>query len=441
MPAHHPPELSAEHRLAFHKLFEAVFGFAWKALDRYGLSQADRDDIAQNVAIAALRRWPTYRESCGTPGQWLWGIVRNEHRVFLRAQGRQPLLAGAELHDVPSGGATPEESASLHDLADHLLSVLPIEERRVVVLYEVVGLTYREIGALEGISKSEAHDRHHAGMLALAAAVERGEGRKLRGVALPIALADLSGGDLGAEPPPALREDAWRRAAVALGLDPAKESVPPEGGLRRGEPSFARDGAALPSTRPPRAGWAWVRRLAPTILALISGLTAAPALQRCAHPPEEALASAPASGVASAAAFAGASSPSVTMGAPPPSPPAEGPTMGAPPPNPRAEGWRGKPTHAPAPATSATAIPALEAAPVVDADNAAAVSEQAAMDAVRTALRSKEPAQALDAIAAYARRFPQAQYAPSRERLRGEACAMLRSDAGTATTDERCAGQ
>ena len=128
--------------------------------------------------------------------------------------------AGDELLEVPSDAPSPEEGAALHDLADHLLSTLPVEQRRVVMLHEVVGLTYREIAALEGISKSEAHDRHRTGMRALAAAAYRDDDRHRSGFALlPIALADLAGGadEGGAAPPREVYEGAWQRAAADLG--------------------------------------------------------------------------------------------------------------------------------------------------------------------------------------------------------------------------------
>ena len=176
------PGPDAEHQLAVRKVFDAVFLFAWRALDRRGLSSADQEDIAQNVAVAVLQRWSTYREDCGTPGQWLWGIVRCERLAFLRAQARRPVLVGDDMLDVPSEGPSPEESASLHRLGDHLLATLPIPERRAVTLYEIVGLTYREIAAFEGISKSEAHERHQTGMRALAGAAVRSGDRALRSV-------------------------------------------------------------------------------------------------------------------------------------------------------------------------------------------------------------------------------------------------------------------
>ena len=219
MPTDRPSQPGAEHRLAVRKLFDAVFTFAWRALDRSGVSAVDREDIAQNVAIAALRRWPTYRERSGTPGQWLWGIVRNEHRMFLRAQGRQPILAGDDLLDFPSEAPDPERGASLHDLADQLLAMLPIDQRRVKRHHEIVGLTYREIAAFEGISKSEAHERHKTGLQALSAATFPGDVSKRRSAAAPLALFR------GSEPSPQARDAAWQRSAVRLGLpSPAPRS-------------------------------------------------------------------------------------------------------------------------------------------------------------------------------------------------------------------------
>jgi RNA polymerase sigma factor (sigma-70 family) len=149
-------------------LFNAVLAFAWKALGRYGLSDADRKDLAQDVAIAAFRRRMSYRAERGSPRQWLSGIARREAKRFLRVQRRQPwLVADDKLPDMPDGALTPEEALSRRDLIDHRLAMLVPEERRAVVLMEIDDLTLREVAARERISPSTAYERHQRGMAAL----------------------------------------------------------------------------------------------------------------------------------------------------------------------------------------------------------------------------------------------------------------------------------
>ena len=120
-----PPE---EDALAPRLLFQTTVALVWRALERTRLTPADRDDIAQNVALRAFRRRSTYRPKRGNLEQWLSGILRNEIRRYLKAQGRQPPLLPAPFDvplDTPSEAPTPEESVSLSELADQTFAFLP----------------------------------------------------------------------------------------------------------------------------------------------------------------------------------------------------------------------------------------------------------------------------------------------------------------------------
>jgi RNA polymerase sigma-70 factor, ECF subfamily len=154
--------------LAQRMLLDAVLTVVWKALGRHRLSDADREDLAQNVAIAAFRRRLSYRAERGSPGQWISGIVRREVKRFRHIQQRQPwLVADDALPDASDGALTPEEDSSRRDLIDHGLAMLVPEERRAVILVEVDDLTFREVADRERISASTAYERHRRGMAAL----------------------------------------------------------------------------------------------------------------------------------------------------------------------------------------------------------------------------------------------------------------------------------
>jgi RNA polymerase sigma factor (sigma-70 family) len=162
------PRARIEAQQAQRALFNAVLAFAWKTLGRYGLTDADRKDLAQDVAIAAFRRRLSYCAERGNPRQWLSGIARREVKRFLRVQRRQPWLAADdELPDTRDGALTPEEDMSRRDLIDHRLAMLVPEVRRAVILVEIDDLTLREVGGRERISASTAYERHRRGMAAL----------------------------------------------------------------------------------------------------------------------------------------------------------------------------------------------------------------------------------------------------------------------------------
>src|ERR1700690_3554858 len=88
----------AERRLATIKFFRAVFRFAMDALARCNLPEREREDVAQEVVIAAWQAWPRDETHRGTRRRWLWGIVRRQVASFVRARRRQPPLV-AGVHD------------------------------------------------------------------------------------------------------------------------------------------------------------------------------------------------------------------------------------------------------------------------------------------------------------------------------------------------------
>ena len=244
--------------LAQRMLFNAVLAIVWKALDRHGFSDADRKDLAQDVAIAAFRRHLSYRAERGSPGQWLSGIVRREVKRFLRVQNRQPwFAAGDDLPDTPDGTATPEDEVSRRDLAEHVFAMLPAAERRVVILVELDHLTFREVAERERISPSTAYERHQRGMAALRDAAARSKEHGLHAVfPFPIAAAAIFGAEGGSGPPPELEEQAWQRAVVELGLANLPELGPPESSPSPAETSSPRADPGVRGASPRRRRWA-----------------------------------------------------------------------------------------------------------------------------------------------------------------------------------------
>jgi RNA polymerase sigma factor (sigma-70 family) len=157
-------------------LFDAVLAIVRKALERHLLSDADREDLAQEVAVVAWRRHSTYRSDRGNPEQWLSGIVRREVKRFLRMERKQPWFAAGDDLRVPAATSNPEDHLSQRDLAEHLLSMLAPGVARVVILVELHGLTFREAATREHISPSTAYEQYQRGMAALREAAERTEG-------------------------------------------------------------------------------------------------------------------------------------------------------------------------------------------------------------------------------------------------------------------------
>lgn len=114
----------------------------------------DAEDAVQDAYLRALRHFGGFRGGDGRA--WMLAIVRNVCHTLLRRRKRDALDAEftEELHsgavetDDPEAamlrGATQE---SVRDALDHL----PVEFREVIVLRELQGLSYREIGEVAGI--------------------------------------------------------------------------------------------------------------------------------------------------------------------------------------------------------------------------------------------------------------------------------------------------
>jgi RNA polymerase sigma factor (sigma-70 family) len=230
----------AEYRLAVHALFGYVHTLVWGFLDRHRVPAGDRYDLVQDVVLDALRLRSRYRAEAGTPGQWLGGIATNHVRAYWRKRAREP-TPFAELPDIPSKAPTPEDIVD----KERLLSTLPPVQRRVVLFHEELGLNFREIAAVMGLSKSKVERLHKAALAALAATVEA-SGEPSADVASILAVASLDDLPVTAPPPEAVAR-AWERvvaegladdfADFAANLEPPPSSGPRPRGLGAAPPA------------------------------------------------------------------------------------------------------------------------------------------------------------------------------------------------------------
>lgn len=232
--AHRKAPLDVDEQRAFRLVHEAVYNRVWVALARHGIPVRapfdDRHDVAQNIILAAYRRWRTYRDDLGTPGTWLGGIILNEVRAHRRRLTRQPLLMVDDHHaDRADPAPSQEERVYFHELrgrAHELYDKLDPDVRRIFVAHEFDGLTFKEIADIEDISTTRAFQIHAQALRELRAAVARAaRDQRLHGVLpLPIALATFLHADR--EVPDVLREQqevARRRAEDALGFSRSPE--------------------------------------------------------------------------------------------------------------------------------------------------------------------------------------------------------------------------
>jgi RNA polymerase sigma-70 factor (ECF subfamily) len=159
-PADDPQERNLEDLVHRH------LDFVWRLLRRLGLSEADAEDAAQQVLLVVAGKLGEIEP--GKARTFLYGIAlrvasnaRRGQRRSLRAGQEQSALAAAQ---CPPGGGVPwpDELAELgraQALLDELLSELPEELARVLVLAEIEQCTVPEIAELEGVPVGTAASR------------------------------------------------------------------------------------------------------------------------------------------------------------------------------------------------------------------------------------------------------------------------------------------
>jgi RNA polymerase sigma-70 factor (ECF subfamily) len=121
----------------------------------------DRSAAEEVTAVAferALRRRSSFAPERGSARGWLFGIARNAAYDELRRRGRTEPVAEPEQRSAPAGDTTAETAVRRATIAA-ALATLDAEERELVRLKFDAGLVNAEIGAVLGISESNAGTR------------------------------------------------------------------------------------------------------------------------------------------------------------------------------------------------------------------------------------------------------------------------------------------
>lgn len=101
----------------------------------------EADDLIQDTLERALARLQQWRDG-DNPRKWLFSILHNLHIDGLRRKSRRPPHVGLESLGVDQS-APAADGASGRDL-DRALQLLTVEQRQVVLLIGLEGLSYAE---------------------------------------------------------------------------------------------------------------------------------------------------------------------------------------------------------------------------------------------------------------------------------------------------------
>lgn len=131
---------------AFRAVVESHGSHVARTLRYLGVPAADLDDAVQEVFMVAHRRWHELADRDDL-GAWLRRVALNVARNARRARLRSPLVPMAlppELEDLRS----PDTDTNARQLRQRLLALLehlPEDERAALVLFEIEGLSMKDV--------------------------------------------------------------------------------------------------------------------------------------------------------------------------------------------------------------------------------------------------------------------------------------------------------
>jgi len=152
---------------AFNQLVDSYQDIAYSVACRVLGHAEAAADATQDAFLAAYRALPAFRG--GSFKAWLLRIVTNACYDQLRLRKRRPQISLDDLAEDPDyasalsdPGETPEDALLREDLAQALgaaIAKLPFEQRIVLVLSDVQGMSYEEISASTGASLGTVKSR------------------------------------------------------------------------------------------------------------------------------------------------------------------------------------------------------------------------------------------------------------------------------------------
>ncbi len=143
---------------SFRSLVERYQRPLWSLVRNLTPPDTDHEGVSQEVFLAAFRRLPWFDPQRAMFSTWLFTIARNRCRNEL---ARRRPVTGIELPEVvdprsPDLAATETE---LFRQLDAALNLLPFEQRTAFVLAEMQGLSYEEVGRIEGVGLGTVKSR------------------------------------------------------------------------------------------------------------------------------------------------------------------------------------------------------------------------------------------------------------------------------------------
>lgn len=165
---------TASDREAFRQLYQ-TYGPRVKAyMLKQGADSATAEELAQETLLTVWRKAPLFAGDRGNATTWIFSIARNLRIDRLRREGVWQELPQAH-ESIASDEPAPDEAVSGRQRQERVqaaLAVLPAEQREVIELAYIEGLSHSEIAARLSIPAGTVKSRMRLAYDRLRVAVE-----------------------------------------------------------------------------------------------------------------------------------------------------------------------------------------------------------------------------------------------------------------------------
>jgi RNA polymerase sigma-70 factor (ECF subfamily) len=131
----------------------------------------EAEDVTQHVFAKLMTVLPKYQERTVPFAAWILRVARNVAVDHMRQRRAIPCEEVRELDERKDHGEAQQISLTLREALDSL----PDDQRQVLVLRHVVGLTPGEIAGCLGKTEPSVHGLHHRGRGSMRSALMAGE--------------------------------------------------------------------------------------------------------------------------------------------------------------------------------------------------------------------------------------------------------------------------
>jgi len=212
---------------SWEELYRERFGYVWHVLHRLGVPLRHREDVAQEVFMAAHRSLPSFDASRPIL-PWLHGIAFHVAKRYLAlARHHREVLMDEEV-ERPDSARDPERLAEAEqdrELLIELMQAIDVDRRVVLAMHDLDGIAMIHVARELRISLSAGYKRLETARRELTAAAARHDAKERRTaklgavVAVPFDLTTFLDADRHVpEAPGGVRARVWSRLQGALAL-------------------------------------------------------------------------------------------------------------------------------------------------------------------------------------------------------------------------------